>query len=124
MPALSDTFRVAVYDEFLDSFAQLLKLIHDKAPSVAAAAVTSCAAYAKVPMKQRKASVRTLIDRYMKVSDAAAGKKKESIEMRMYKAMDVAMKATLKTMSGGESLDSALAWDAWWRDNATKKWPE
>ncbi len=102
----------------------LLKIIHDKAPEVAAAAVTSCSVYAKVKPKTRKNAARKLIDRYMKVSDGAAGKKPESREMRMYKAVDAAMKECLKAFSGGESLDSALAWDAWWRDNATKPWPE
>ncbi len=102
----------------------LLKLIHDKAPKVAAAAATGCGQYAKVKPKTRKAAMRKLIDRYMQVSDRAAGKKPESIPMRMYKAMDAAMKKTLRAFSGGENLDSALAWDAWYRDNATKPWPE
>ncbi len=102
----------------------LLKLIHDKAPKVAAAAATGCGQYAKVKPKTRKAAMRKLIDRYMQVSDRAAGKKPESIQMRMYKAMDAAMRNTLKAFSGGENLDSALAWDAWYRDNATKPWPE
>lgn len=107
-----------------DALPTLLKIIHDKAPEVAAAAVTSCAVYAKVKPKKRKDAVRKLIDRYMKVSDGAAGKRPESRAMRMYKAVDAAMRESLKAFSGGESLDSALAWDAWWRDNATKPWPE
>ena len=107
-----------------NALSTLLKVIHDKTPEVAAAAVTSCAVYAKVKPKVRKAAARKLIDRYMKVSDGAAGKKPESREMSMYKLVNAAMKETLKAFSGGESLDSALAWDAWWRDNATKTWPE
>ena len=32
------------------------------------------------------------------------------------------MNETLKAFSGGESLDSAEAWDAWLRENITKPW--
>ncbi|MHC4958758.1 MAG: HEAT repeat domain-containing protein [Planctomycetota bacterium] len=103
----------------------LLKVVHDKAPEVAAAATRGCASYARGAQgKVRKDAMRKLIDRYMKVSDDAAGKKPESREMRMYKAVDPVMKTTLSAFAKGEELDSALAWDAWWRDQATKKWED
>lgn len=102
----------------------LLKIIHDKTPEVATAAVKSCASYAKVKADKRKNAMRKLIDRYMKVSDDAAGKKPESREMHMYKQMDPAMRETLKAFSGGESLDSALAWDAWWREKSKQPWKD
>ena len=48
--------------------------------------------------------------------------KPDSKEMLLYKAVDPAMKASLKTLAGGEELDSAIAWDAWWRDQ--KEWKD
>jgi hypothetical protein len=107
------------------ALATLLKIVHDKAPEVAATAVRGCASYAQgAAGKVRKDTMRKLIDRYIKVSDGAAGKKPESREMKMYKAVHPAMKTTLSAFAKGEELDSALAWDAWWRDRATQKWED
>ncbi len=56
--------------------------------------------------------------------DATLGKKKDSVEIKMYQALRPAMNETLKRFSGGEELDSAEAWKAWLAENVTKKWPE
>jgi hypothetical protein len=107
-----------------EALTPLLKIIHDPLPEVAAAAVRGCAAYAKVKPDTRKQAMRELIDRYKSVTDDAAGKEPDSREMHMFKKVKPAMDSTLKLYSGGEELDSALAWDAWLRDNITKPWPE
>jgi HEAT repeat protein len=107
-----------------EALTPLLKVIHDPMPEVAAAAVTGCGPYAKVKPDTRKKAMRELIDRYKKVTDDAAGKPADSREMHMYAKVKSAMDATLKLFSGGEELDSALAWDAWLRDNVTKPWPK
>lgn len=102
----------------------LMGVIHDKDAEIAAAAVTGCASYAKSKAKTRKDTMKKLIARYTKVTANAAGKARDSEERRMYDAMKPAMNATLKAFSGGESLDSAEAWDAWLRENITKPWPD
>lgn len=107
-----------------DALGALLKMVHDKTPEVAAAAARACGAYAKVNPEKRKAAMRALVDRFGKVTDEAAGKAEETREMRLYQQMKEPMNATLKAFSGGEELDSAAAWDAWLRENATKPWPE
>ena len=102
----------------------LLGVIHDKDADVAAAAVKGCASYSTAKGKTRKESMRKLIDRYIKVTADAAGKARDSDQRRMYDALKPAMNETLKAFSGGESLDSAEAWDAWLRENITKPWPD
>ena len=97
----------------------LLKIIHDSDPDAAAAAVKGLANY-KYKAKKRKDVTRKMITRYMKVTDAAAGKKRDSAEMKMYTTLDAAMKTSLKAIAG-EELDSALAYDAWWRDQKVWK---
>ena len=99
-------------------------MAHDKLPEVAAAAVRGCGNYPKVKVDKRKKAMRALIDRYAKVTDEAAGKQPDSVEMHMYKQVKPEMDKALKAFSGGEALDSAQAWDAWLRDNMTKPWPE
>jgi hypothetical protein len=102
----------------------LLRMTNDRTPEVAAAAVTGCAAFAKVKPDERKAAMRVLVDRFRKVADEAAGKDEETREARTYRQIKDPMNATLKAFSGGEELDSPQAWDAWLRENATKPWPE
>ncbi|NJN14609.1 MAG: hypothetical protein HC813_03030 [Planctomycetes bacterium] len=102
----------------------LLKMIHDDAPPVAAAAVKGSGAYAKTRQEKRKAAMRTLIDHYRKVTDGAAGKEAESKEMKLYLAVKPAMDEALGAFSGGEVLDSATAWDSWLRENMTKSWAD
>jgi len=97
----------------------LLKIIHDSDPDAAAAAVKGLANY-KFKAKKRKDVTRKMITRYMKVTDAAAGKKRDSAEMKMYTTLDAAMRTSLKAIAG-EELDSALAYDAWWRDQKVWK---
>ena len=67
---------------------------------------------------------KKLVDRYKKITHATLGKKKDSVEIRMYQAVRPAMNEALKRFSGGEELDSAEAWKAWLAENVTKKWPE
>ncbi|MFI5402855.1 MAG: hypothetical protein ACHQ1G_07965 [Planctomycetota bacterium] len=100
----------------------LLKMVFDKAPEVAAAAVKACASYPKVKPDKRKAAVKTLVDLYGKVTDDAAGKAPETPQMKMYEAVRPAMNETLKAFTG-EGLDSAAAFKAWFQENATKPWP-
>lgn len=107
-----------------DALAALLNFMHDRTPTVAVAAVRGCAAYAGVDGEERKRTMRKLIDRYKEVTDQAAGKEDGSREMKMYRHMRAALNTTLKAFSRGEELDSALAWDAWYRENATKPWPD
>ena len=102
----------------------LLKMIHDRDPAVAAAAVAGCGRYKKVKVERRKKALRQLIDRYKKVTDEAAGKEPDAPQRKMYKELKPAMDATLQAMSGGEKLDSALAWDAWLRERMSRPWPE
>ena len=102
----------------------LLGVIHDKDADVAAAAVKGCASYAKSKAKTRKESMKKLVARYTKVTADAAGKARDSDQRRLYDALKPAMNETLKAFSGGESLDSAEAWDAWLRENITKPWPD
>lgn len=97
----------------------LLKIMHDSDPDVAAAAVTGLANY-KIKARKRKDVTRRMITRYLKVTDAAAGKATESAERKLYETLDAAMKASLKRLTG-EELDSALAYDAWWRDQKVWK---
>ncbi|MHC4340261.1 MAG: HEAT repeat domain-containing protein, partial [Planctomycetota bacterium] len=108
-------------DEALET---LLKMIHDKDPDVAAVAVKGCGSFPKVKVERRKKALRQLIDRYKKVTDEAAGKDSESPQLKMYKKVKPAIDATLQAMSGGERLDSALAWDAWLRERMKQPWPE
>jgi len=107
-------------EEALDS---LLKMVFDKAPEVAAAAVTACGKYPKVKQEKRKAAVKKLVDLYGKVTDDAAGKAPDSTQMKMYEALRPAMNEALKAFTG-ESLDSAAAFKAWFQENVTKPWPE
>lgn len=97
----------------------LMKIVPDKSPAVAAAAVTGCASYAKAKEKKRKETMKKLVAYYLKVTNHAA---KGETQRKMYKALKPAMNETLKAFSGGESLDSAEAWDAWLRENITKPW--
>jgi hypothetical protein len=102
----------------------LLKMIHDKDPAAAAAAVAGCGSYPKVKVERRKKALRQLIDRYKKITDEAAGKDSESSQLKMYEKVKPAMDATLQAMSGGERLDSALAWDAWLRERMKQPWTD
>ena len=104
------------------ALSSLLKMTHDKEPDVAAAAVTACAPYAKVPEKRRKAAVKALIEHYRKTGDRAAGKDRDAPPMRMYLALRGPMNATLKAFTGADGLESPDAWKAWFAENSTKKW--
>ena len=99
----------------------LLKMIFDKRASVAAAAVTSCASYAKVKQDKRKAAVKKMVERYSKVYDDAAGKEPGTAQAEMYQALKPAMNATLRAFTGQE-LDSAAAWKAWLGENLSRNW--
>lgn len=99
----------------------LLKMMYDKRPSVAAAAVTGCASYARVRQDKRKAAVKDMVKRYTKVYDDAAGKEPETDQAKMYQALKPAMNATLRAFTGQE-LDSAAAWKAWLAENLAKNW--
>ena len=107
-----------------EALSTLLKISFDKRPDVASVAVTMCGKYPKVKVKERKATMRKLIDLYNKVSSDAAGKDRESPQMRMYLKMKPALDKTLSALSGGEQLDSSQAWDACLRENITKDWEE
>jgi hypothetical protein len=99
----------------------LLKMMYDKRPSVAATAVASCASYANVKQDKRKAAVKTMVDRYIKVYGDAAGKEPETVQAEMYQALKPAMNATLRAFTGQE-LDSAAAWKAWLGENLSRNW--
>jgi len=104
-----------------DALESLLKMVYDKAPKVAAAAVTGCASHAKVQEKERKEAVKQLVTYYGKVTDGAAGKDAESREMELYLALKPAMNGTLKAFTG-QDLDSAAAFKAWLDENITQTW--
>jgi hypothetical protein len=101
----------------------LLKIVYDKSPKVAAAAVTGCASYAKVKQDERKNAVKALVKRYTKVYDEAAGKEPGTPQAEMYQALKPAMNATLRAFTGQE-LDSAAAWKAWLGENLSRNWDE
>lgn len=103
------------------ALATLRKIVFDKTPEVAAAAVRGCASYAKVRQDDRKAAVKDLVRRYAKVYDDAAGKEPETAQAQMYQALKPAMNATLKALTGQE-LDSAAAWKAWLAENLSRNW--
>ncbi|MGH7163269.1 MAG: HEAT repeat domain-containing protein [Planctomycetota bacterium] len=107
-----------------DALDVLVDMAYDADPDVARAAVSGCSPHAKVKQDKRKATMRKLIDRYLKVTDATSGKLPESVEMKLHDALAPAMNETLKAFSGGEQLDSAKAWDAWLRENMTKPWTD
>jgi len=102
----------------------LLKCVFDKTPEVAAAAVLGCRKYPKVAEKRRKGVVKTLVGYYVKVTAAAAGKLPDSRETKLFKALRPAMNEALKSLTHGESLDSAEAWNAWLRENLTRPWTD
>jgi len=101
----------------------LLKIMYDTRASVAAAAVTGCASYAKIKQDKRKAAVKKMVERYTKVYDDAAGKEPETVQAQMYQALKPAMNATLRAFTGQE-LDSAAAWKAWLGENLARSWDE
>jgi hypothetical protein len=107
-----------------EALSTLLKICFDKRPDVASVAVAMCAKYPKVKVKERKSTMRKLIDLYNKVSSDAAGKERDSKQMQMYLKMKPRLDETLSAFSGGEQLDSPQAWDAWLRENITKEWEE
>ena len=102
----------------------LLQVCYDRDPTVAAAAVAGCAAYAKGKQDKRKATMRKLVDLYVKATNDTSGKAPDSREIALYNALRPAMNETLKAFSGGEELDTAQAWDAWLRENAGKPWAD
>ena len=99
----------------------LLKMMYDKRPRVAAAAVTGCASYAKIRQGKRKDAVKKMIERYTKVYDGAAGKEPETKPAQMYQTLKSRMNATLRAFTGQE-LDSAPAWKAWLSENISENW--
>jgi len=96
----------------------LLKLMHDQDPRVAAAAVGGCGKLVPRDKKQVRATMKLLIAHYTKVTASAQSKAKESRERKRYDALKPVFDRTLDKYSGGEKLDSASAWDAWWREQA------
>jgi len=96
----------------------LLKLIYDKHPEVAEAAVTGCANLVPKEKKSVRETMKLLIAHYTKVTASAQGKKKDSKERKMYDALKPAFNNTLDKYSDGEKLDSASAWQAWWQEQA------
>jgi len=102
----------------------LLKCVFDKTPKVAAAAVRGCGKYPGVAEKRRKSAVKTLVGYDVKVTAAAAGKLPDSRETKLFKALRPAMNEALKSLTHGESLDSAEAWSAWLRENLTRSWKD
>ena len=99
----------------------LRKLIHDKDPDVAVAAIEGCAKYAGETKKAKNATMRDLIDLYGKVTAKAQGKGKEDKERIRYEKLKPAFDNALNVFSDGEKLDSAQAWDAWLREKMTNK---
>jgi hypothetical protein len=99
----------------------LLKIIYDKTPEVAAAAVRGCASYAQVKQDKRKTTVKELVKRYTKVYDDAAGKEPDTKQAKMYQALKPVMNSTLQAFTGQE-LDSAAAWKAWLAENLSRNW--
>ena len=96
----------------------LLKVMSDKDPNVAAAAVTGCANLVPKENKHIRETMKLLIAHYTKVTASAQGKAKDSRERKRYDALKPAFDKTLDAYSGGEKLDSASSWDAWWREQA------
>ena len=99
----------------------LRKMIHDKEPEVAVAAIEGCAKYATKTKKAKNATMRDLINLYGKVTAKAQGKGVESIERVRYNKLKPAFDKALNAYSDGEKLDSATAWDAWLREKMAGK---
>jgi len=99
----------------------LRKVIHDKDPDVAVAAIEGCAKYAAETKKARNATMRDLINLYGKVTAKAQGKGKDSKERIRYEKLKPAFDNALNAFSDGEKLDSAQAWDAWLREEMSRK---
>ncbi|MCZ6574061.1 MAG: HEAT repeat domain-containing protein [Planctomycetota bacterium] len=99
-------------------------VIQDKDPAVAEAGVLACRSYVGGKQQARKNAMKSLITRYIRVTDAAAGKKSDTDAVKLYKRLQPALNTTLREFSGGTSLDSAKAWEAWLKEHATKPLPE
>ena len=102
----------------------IASVIHDKDPAVAEAGVLACRPYAGGKQRARKDAMQSMIKLYIKVTDAAAGKKSDTDAVKLYKRLQPALNITLKEFAGGASLDSAKAWEAWLKEHATKPLPE
>lgn len=102
----------------------LLKVMHDPEPEIAAVAIRGLAGYKRMKESNRKTAFKKLVAHYKKLASKAAGKTRDSKEMKMFLETRPAFNETLKAFSGGEDLDSAEAWEAWMRENITQPWPE
>ncbi len=97
--------------------------VWDKNRYVSEAAIKGCANFTQVKVGTRKKTLQKLIERYKRVTDAAAGKPAKSKEARAYALLKPALNETLAVLSGGENFDSALAWAEWFKQFSTKKLP-
>jgi HEAT repeat protein len=98
----------------------LLKICHDKEADVAAAAIAGMCNYVPESVKSKRFVMRTFVDIYIKVTATAQGKERDSDERKAYDTLKPVLDKTLDLYSGGEKLDSAQAWDAWLRAQATE----
>lgn len=98
----------------------LLKMVHDDEAKVAAAAIAGTRRYIPKDKDGKRRIMRTLVDLYAKVTAKAQGEPKLSDERRRYDRLKPVLDETLNAYSDGEKLDSAAAWDAWLREQATE----
>jgi len=98
----------------------LLKICHDEDAGVAAAAIAGCCNYVPESVKSKRFIMRTFVDIYVKVTATAQGKERDSKERKAYDTLKPVLDKSLDTYSGGEKLDSAQAWDAWLRAQASE----
>ncbi|MHC4938154.1 MAG: hypothetical protein ACYTHK_04220 [Planctomycetota bacterium] len=96
----------------------LVKIIHDKEPVVAAAAMKGLKNHIPEDKKAKRNDMRELVDIYTKVTAKAQGKEPDSKERKAYDELKPVLDDVLNAYSGDEKLDSAAAWDAWLREQA------
>ena len=101
--------------------AMLLKIVHDKKPLVAGAAMNGLLNHVPEDKKAKRNDMRALIDIYAKVTSKAQGKDPDSKEREAYDFLKPKLDKVLNAYSGDEKLDSAAAWDAWLREQATHR---
>jgi hypothetical protein len=99
----------------------LRKMMHDKEPLVAVAAIDGCAKYSGETKKAKYTTMRDMINLYAKVTAKAQGKGIDTKERMRYMSLKPAFDKALNAYSDDAKLDSAQAWDAWLREKMAKK---
>ena len=99
----------------------LLKILHDKEATVAAAAANGLTNYIPKDKKAKLSDMKEMITVYTKATANAQGKGKTTKERKAYDTVKPALDAALNKYSGDAKLDSAQAWGAWVKEEAKAK---